>query len=82
MTEENFRPQVHRTLKTEPFRATNFIRAAEDYSSLGLLCFNSCVDPGQEVSADTVRGMEKRCMDGCLTLQLQMFSQYGTQFGQ
>ena len=71
---------IHRSPRTEPERAGVFISAAQDYSRLGISCFNQCIDPNGEVTKDTLRGMEKRCMDGCLTVNLQNFSIYGTQF--
>ena len=64
------RPGIHRRVTSDTFKAGRFIRAAGDYSSLGINCFNSCVDPDNNFSVDTLRGMEKRCMDGCLTVNL------------
>ena len=64
------RPGIHRPLKSDAVRAGAFISAASSYSQLGIDCFNLCIDPGQEISADTIRGMEKRCMDGCLSVNL------------
>lgn len=80
--DEVVRIRLFRPLKDDTARAGAFIRAATDYSRLGLDCFNQCIDPGSKVSEDTLRGMEKRCMDGCLTVNLQNFTIYGTQFGQ
>ena len=80
--EPKLNPGIFRQALSEPYRAGRFMRAARDYSALGIDCFNSCVDPDNNFEQDTLRGMEKRCMDGCLTVQLQMFTTYGTQFSQ
>lgn len=69
---------IFHPLKSETARAGSFIRCASDYSKVGVDCFNMCVDPGQDVAGDMLRGMEKRCMDGCLTVNLQNFTIYGT----
>jgi hypothetical protein len=83
MTEhESFRMGVHSKPMSQPQRASRFIGVAADYSDLGIGCFNQCVDPDQKFDVDTIRGMEKRCMDGCLTVNLQNFTIYGTQYGQ
>ena len=76
-----FRIGIHRG-PLRPSQSTgSFVRAAADYSRLGIDCFNQCVDPDNNFSVDTLRGMEKRCMDGCLTVNLQNFTIYGTQYG-
>ncbi len=79
---DTFRIGVYRPLKDDVSRTSNFTRAAGDYSRLGLECFNQCISPQEEVSSDGLRGMEKRCMDGCLTVHLQNFTAYGTQYSQ
>ena len=78
---ETFRIGLYRPLKDDVSRTSNFVRAASDYSRLGVNCFNQCIDPNAEVSSDSLRGMEKRCMDGCLTVYIQNFTTYGTQYG-
>ena len=66
-----------------PGEATaKFVRAAADYSQLGLDCFNLCVQPGEPITSDMVLGVEKRCMDGCLSVNLQNFTIYGTSYSQ
>lgn len=67
---DTFRIGQFRPLKDDTVRAGAFTRAAGDYSNLGVDCFNQCVNPTEEVSVDKLRGMEKRCMDGCLTVHL------------
>ena len=74
---DNFRG-VYRPLRTSTFKAAAFTRAAGQYSQLGIDCFNQCVDPGKDVENDRLAGIEKRCMDGCLTANLQNFTIYGT----
>ena len=78
--EPKLSPGIHRQLHSDTYKAGRFIRAAADYSELGIGCFNQCIDPDNNFDVDTLRGMEKRCMDGCLTVNLQMFTAYGTQF--
>ena len=68
--EITFKMGTFMPLRSDTFKAGRFIRAAGDYSQIGIDCFNQCVDPDQKFEVDTIRGMEKRCMDGCLTVQL------------
>jgi hypothetical protein len=76
----DFRMPFYKAVPDPARQSGAFIRAASDYSQLGIDCFNMCVDPNKEVTQDQIRGMEKRCMDGCLTVNLQIFTTYGTQF--
>lgn len=77
--EPKLNPGIHRSIQSDTYKAGRFIRAAGDYSNLGIGCFNQCIDPNTNAfEVDTLRGMEKRCMDGCLTVYLQNFTAYGT----
>ena len=78
----DFPMPLYRPLVDPVSKASNFNRSAGIYGQLSIDCFNACIDPEKEVSADTLRGMEKRCMDGCLTVSLQNFTIYGTQYTQ
>ena len=78
---DQFRMGLYKPVQSESIRAANYIRASTDYARLGIDCFNACVDPDQDVKEATLRGMEKRCMDGCATVKLQNFTIYGTQYG-
>ena len=57
--------------------ARDFVAAATDYSKVGLDCFNTCVT---RFDRDVVLGMEKACLGGCLTVNLQMFTHYANQY--
>ena len=79
MTEhESFKMEMYKPVMEPTARSLRFIGAASTYSNLMIGCFNQCVDPDQKFDVDTIRGMEKRCMDGCLTVNLQNFTIYGT----
>ncbi len=48
-----------------------FLCAADDYSRQGMTCFNTCVS---KFDNDALLGYEKRCMQGCLQVNFQMFT--------
>jgi hypothetical protein len=54
----------------------NFLVAADDYSTQGMNCFNTCID---KFEIDSLLGYEKRCMQGCLQVNFQMFTVNATQ---
>ena len=67
---DNFRMPMYTPVRDQNAKAGSYIRAASDYSQLGLDCFNMCIDPSGESKVDTLLGMEKRCMDGCISVNL------------
>ena len=63
-------------------RNERFIAAAGDYRKTGLECFDQCFDSGNDFGNTTmIRGMEKRCMAGCVQIKMNLFTIYGTRFG-
>jgi len=68
---------LHLELKGADRRGREFTSAAGVYASNGLDCFNTCVD---YFGDDFVRGMEKRCMAGCIQNKFHLFTMYGTRY--
>lgn len=58
--------------RTSAERASDFVAAAEVNRQLGIDCYNICVRPDQETS-DMVRGVEKRCLSGCIANNLNIW---------
>ena len=62
------------TPRTSTERAIDFVASAEVNRQLGIDCYNICVQRDQETS-DMVRGVEKRCMTGCIANNLNIWMQ-------
>ena len=60
------------TPRSEIERASDFIAAAEITKQLGMDCYNICVKPSQD-NSDQVRGFEKRCVQGCVGTNLNIW---------
>ena len=65
--------------RTDPERASNFVAAGETVGEMAMDCFNICVKPTQD-DTDQVRGFERRCLDGCMANNLNIFMINGRNF--